>query len=169
MLGEGRLRGLCAQAPFRPRRMRAFRSRRRPSPYPLFTIPFSPITQQGAQPEIRGAAHMQFYTLLWHIASPREAFSSRKASRPPFQGTQWHITPLCEFRVAAIRLFVGGEPSLFAEVRAFRHDHTLIPDVHCSSVQTRNFAGEPKKCQKNLGFLVFFNRGGDFCTLFERS
>ena len=43
-----------------------------------------------------------FYGLLWHVDTLRSTVSSRGAARHSFQGRQWHISPLCEFRVAAL-------------------------------------------------------------------
>lgn len=70
---------------------------------------------------------MPFYTLLWHNVTLRPTILSRGAAQSPFQGPLWHITPLCEFRVVAIRLFVGIGPSLFTEVRVYRQTAARAP------------------------------------------
>ena len=45
----------------------------------------------------------------------------------PFYGTLWHISPLRELRVVAIRPVGAGGPSLFTEVYAFRQTAARAP------------------------------------------
>ena len=58
----------------------------------------------STEPEIRGASHMPFYNVLWHIATLCEAIWAHGASRYPFYGAQGYITALREFRVRRLNL-----------------------------------------------------------------
>ena len=106
------------------------------APFPLihsFPFPFFLNDSPRSQPDIRGAAYRVFYTLLCHTSPLRSTFLSHGAARSPLLGLPWHITPLREFRVAAIRPVRGGGPSLVTKVRAFRQIAARAPALERAS------------------------------------